>query len=419
MTDTDIRHALTRATDDVSASPELLDRVRAGGRRRVVRRRTVLTGGLAVAAVGVAVPLAAGRSDEQAVRAAARGDLAGDRALVGRALTAWRQVHGAGAAYVHWIGSTPAGPVAVVAQPDPPTGLDRVGFVEPVGDTLRALAGFALRPPGTVETSAALVGRDRDVLVVVTGGRPLWFSADYEFDAIGRVSREYEEVAPPADGVLVRRVRPPHGSVRFALMQDGPDTRVPLANLDAVVDTGAAVDRIPERVDRPLPGRERAWPADAALTRAELDQWDVATRARYTDPAGYHLWTGPTEWYLRGAAADGRRLVVQTLALDGRARAFLIVGAEGDTPPAEYLGPLDDGLSTDATDGAGEPLPILHARLPLGLGVAVAVLAGKLRYRVRGGSWLPVAGSAAVLPAAATELEVTPRRGAAVRVGLP
>ncbi|MEV4410200.1 hypothetical protein AB0J66_49245, partial [Actinoplanes sp. NPDC049598] len=54
MTDTDIRQALTRATDHLESPPDLLDRVRAGGRRRVVRRRTLIGGGLAVGAAGVA-----------------------------------------------------------------------------------------------------------------------------------------------------------------------------------------------------------------------------------------------------------------------------------------------------------------------------------------------------------------------------
>jgi hypothetical protein len=52
MTDTDIRDALTAATRHIAAPPDLLDRVHAGGRRRVVRRRTVLAAGLATAAAG-------------------------------------------------------------------------------------------------------------------------------------------------------------------------------------------------------------------------------------------------------------------------------------------------------------------------------------------------------------------------------
>ena len=423
MTDTDIRQALARVTDGVDPSPELLDRVRAGGRRRVVRRRTVLAGGLAAAAAGVTVPLATRDSGGGGqAPPATGGDLAGDRDLIARVLAAWRQAHGDGDPRVHWVGDTPAGPVAVVTQPDPDPGVaeDVLGFVEPVGGELRAVRGTVRVPPGTTSPYALLAGARRDVLVVVTAGRGLWFSEDYGFDTIGRVSREYAEQPRPADGVLVRTVRPADDLVRFALMQDGPETEVPLANLDAVVPTDAADSRFPDRIELLLAVRERAWPPDDEVTRSELDMyWNVGTRKRYLDQHGYHAWTGPTEWYLRGAAPDGRRLVVQTLALDRRARAFLLLGAEGDSPPGEYLGQLEDGLSTTAKNSDGEPLPILHARLPHGIGVAVAAYECRLRYRVRQGSWLPVSGSAAVLPVAATEMEVTPPGGAAVQVSLP
>ena len=48
VSDADVRNALRCASDDPASSPSLLQDVRRGGRRRVVRRRSVLATGLAV-----------------------------------------------------------------------------------------------------------------------------------------------------------------------------------------------------------------------------------------------------------------------------------------------------------------------------------------------------------------------------------
>ncbi|BCB75401.1 hypothetical protein ACFQ1L_31485 [Phytohabitans flavus] len=52
LSDNDIRTLLHRATDHLTGPPDLIDDIRRGGRRRVVRRRALLTAGLAVAATG-------------------------------------------------------------------------------------------------------------------------------------------------------------------------------------------------------------------------------------------------------------------------------------------------------------------------------------------------------------------------------
>jgi hypothetical protein len=172
---------------------------------------------------------------------------------------------------------------------------------------------------------------------------------------------------------------------------------VGLANLSQLVgDAGRGA---------PEDGARRYTPllAGADPSFAGGGPWDLATRDGYADRWGYRVVPPPETWLINGATADGRRYVVQTLAgTDERVRLFSAVG----TPDPVFRGFPDPAA----------PLPV-QVRLPDGQGVVVAGR-GRLRYRVRGGSWLPVAGDAALLPAAAEEVEVTPTAGRAVRVPL-
>jgi hypothetical protein len=75
---------------------------------------------------------------------------------------------------------------------------------------------------------------------------------------------------------------------------------------------------------------------------------------------------------------------VQTLTgTDDRVRLLLSLG----TPPEPVLRGFPDPAA---------PLPV-QVRLPDGQGVVVAA-PGRLRYRVAGGTWLPITGDAALLP---------------------
>ena len=413
MTDTEIRDVLNRAAGDVSPAPDLLDRVRAGGHRRVIRRRAAIGGALALVAGAGLAPLARRGSGPAPADDRVRGDLAGDLELVRRV----KKAYGPGTK-VRWIGRTPGGPVAAVTGPSGMRdGYDLQSFIEVVDGELRAVDSAALVPEGTVEPAAMLAGPDRDVLVVFTGRSYVMFSDTFSIDAEGRIQRTFEPLAE-VDGAVVRQIPDPGRFVPFALRSGETPDKVWLANLNAVADDGSnAQNRMPERIDHELPGRAKAWANEP--TGSEKDWWDVGAQQAYLDPYGYHSWTGPTQWRLSGATADGRRLVVQTLALDGRARAFWMAARAGEKPRVNYLGRLEDGLSTDGTDSFGQTYPILHARLPQQLGVAVAALNCQLLYRVRDGAWLPIAGQAAVIPAAATHLEVRPRQGRAVRLALP
>ncbi len=300
MTETDIRNAFGRATDHLTAPPDLLDRVRTGGRRRQVRRRTVLTAGLVVAGAGAFVPAAVRRVS---------GPPSGDDEFRSRALAAWRSGVGGfdpfGDPVVHWAGDTPAGPVALIAQRTSDRGavtgsgdVELLGFVETLGDRVKLAGEVQVVPAGTVPTTGLLAGRGRDVLVLAGDNAAVRFSADYTIDAAGRIARDWSSIGPTADGVTVIAVGDQTEGIRIALRSN--ELTVPLANLGDVIDLRTGTEnQIPELIERRLPGWEKAWAVTESLSRSELDRWSVIGRDGYNDPFGYHVWTGPSPWSVR------------------------------------------------------------------------------------------------------------------------
>jgi hypothetical protein len=387
MTDTDIRSALERATDHLSTPPDLLDRVRSGGRRRVVRRRSVLLGGLGAVAAAVAVPVALGRRDDDAFQPAAHGDRAGDRRFVAEAKAAWRRaisgMAASGPALVVWAGTTPAGPAAWLRQTMEIEGgdMDVVGWVVTDGGDLRGSGNVQITRPGRPVTSALLLGEKRDVLVVADLGRGFDLSTDYAIDPGGKVQRTYSRVSS-ADWVFTRTVPPQRGAVRLAMIRAGMGEGIPLDNFSDVVTQTR--NQVPDLFRRRLAGG--------------TDPWEMP--GGYDDPFGYHVLSEQGAWEINGATPDGRQFTVRTLPMDGTARVFWFLGG----PDPHYAGLLQGG--------------VLRVRLPGKQGVVVAVLNATLRYRTRG-DWLPVGSDVALLPDAATELEVRPRGGDPATVKLP
>lgn len=403
MTDIEIRDVLGRATDDLQPPPDLLERVRTGGRRRVARRRTVLAAAVATAAAGTGAAVSA-RSGHDALPYArlhrpTRGDMAGDTAFLDQVAGIWRARLGAdtilGRPHVAWAMSTPAGPVAVVssrAMPGHGRPYGWTGFVS--GEHVVSVE--ALRP-GVVNSEALLAGPDRSTLVVVDGGRPLSFSSDLRYDAGGRVGRVFRPVTLDADGVMVVPVVPQPDRIRTALR----------TGTTAVRPAGVEPPSPPALLSRLLPGRERAWGDDAAVSPELLAAWELRQRDVYGDPYGVHGGPPGTYWCIRGSTADARRVLVQTLVLDQDVRVFRTVSATTTGTPV-YLGLLN----------SPETIAVLRVRLPDSLGVVVAASGATLRYRTASADWLTVTGDAALLPAAARFLEVTPPGGRMFRVPL-
>ena len=421
MTDTDIRAALERATNELSTPPDLLDRVRTGGRRRVVRRRTLLGAGLATVAAGsTAGFLVSGRGAAETPVAsplldgATRGALRGDRRFLERVRAVWRDhLDGAdvrGAPHIVWAGPAPGqGRVAAVAQRVPqrvasPIGqisYGLFGFIEESPDGLQAISLEEMLTQA-VNGMAVLLGREHTTLMVLDDGRGMRFSPEPEYESDGTVRRTFRLLEfRTHDGVAFEATKARPGLIQVAVRADVPDSQddrsVGLANYSRLIEqAGRGAPHETDRAVRSLAG------ADPAL--AERGAWDLAARPDFTDRYGYRITPPADTWYIRGATADRRRFVVQTLTgTDDRIRLLLSLGS----PDPVLVG----------FPGPAAPLPV-QVRLPDDQGVVVAVRPGRLRYRVGQGTWLPVAGDAALLPAAASEVEVTRPGRQAVRVRL-
>lgn len=418
MTDLEIRAALERATSHLSSPPDLLDRVRTGGRRRQVRRRTVLAAGLAAGVAGstAGVWQLTRRPAGQQISSAfldgpTQGDLRGDAAYLARVRAAWLdhlggEVEARGVPHVVWAGRLAlGGSLAAVAQRSvtevvsrfsrpgqPPVeqiGYGWIGFVE----NGRQVISMEQLLTETDIASAALAGAQLNQLVVLDDGRRIEMSDDFTYSRDGTVSRRFHPVAF-ADGAAQVTTGPQTGRVRFALRSTEPGAdggrSVGLANLSALAES-YGVRRGPDRIERTLAGWEGVWPTAAPPPITDRGQWDLSNHDGYDDPYGYRFGLGGNTWYIRGATPDRRPFVVQTLTLDDRRpRLFLIM----DQPT--FAGFVDQR----------RPLPI-QVRLPDGQGIVIAAEGAELCYRVRTGAWLPVGPDVALVPAAATQAQVT------------
>jgi hypothetical protein len=162
MTETELKRRLSAGVDHIEAPPDLLDRARLGGARRLRRRRftALAASSLAVVAIAgatIAVPAVRDRADQTPVATpttpwvdpitanpkdryaplmtkATGGDLAGDSAYRGEVLATWLRMQREGRGHligpidgddwgtlrgeprIYWAGSTAAGRVAIVIQ---------------------------------------------------------------------------------------------------------------------------------------------------------------------------------------------------------------------------------------------------------------------------------------------------------------
>ncbi|MFI5485624.1 hypothetical protein [Micromonospora echinaurantiaca] len=430
INDSDVRAVLHRVTDDLAGPPALLGDVRRGGRRRLLRRRAVLAaacaavvavpvgGALHLADRGTTIHVASPLFDDPT-----SGDLAGDAGYLRQVRQAWRQRAGdldfglRGEPHVVWAGRTPAGPAAYVAQrsaanpvvSDP--GGDRMigfaAFVEPTADGPRVMTVETLTDAGTDDNyQAALVGPERDVLVVLDGGAPVEFSPSYRYAPDGRIERTFQRVAF-RDGAAVLPVPSQRDKVTVAL------SRPPVSMANALRISNAGQILFPDGQDSPqppqlthtLPGAERAWGSDpAGQAGAAMIEGD--SLAAYIDAGGTHRAGDAPMLTVYGATPDGRRLLLRSIHYaDDPARVIALL-ARGDAPFEAAASGFADWTA---------PLPV-RLRLPDGQGILVAAEGAALSYRVGAGRWLDAGRNAALLPAGATEVRVTAPDGEAATV---
>ncbi|MET7747752.1 hypothetical protein [Micromonospora sp. NPDC005367] len=425
MQDNDVRAILRRATDHLAGPPGFLDEVRRGGRRRVVRRRAVLATAVAVLVVAPVVGALefSGARDRGEVASPllaqpTHGDLAGDTGYLRQVVETWRRHleenaldEGLrGEPHVVWAGRTPVGPAAYVAQG---TAADRVvsepqgdrmvavaAFVEPTADGPRVMTGETVTDAGTHGNSqAALLGPERNVLLVLDAGAPVEFSPELRYTADGRIDRTFEPVAF-RDGAAVLQVPPQRTKITVAL------ARTPVSMANQVHITNATDILQPNGGDLPpqpilshtLPGAEAVW--------GDKDVPEVPALDAYYDAGGVHTHDGSPLLYIRGATPDGRRLLLQTIQYDDDPPRVIVMLARGDAPFTVAAGGFADRKA---------PLPV-RLRLPDQQGVLVAAEGAALDYRIGAGKWHDAGRDAALLPANATEVRVTPATGNATTI---
>lgn len=449
-----LRRAMLTAVADLAPPPRFTEAVLRGGRRRRTRRRALVAGACGLVAVAVLTPWlrpapdgwreparpAEDLYDTSLLRAPTRGDLAGDREYLDRVLLAWQEGlrtspnrdnpsgdRLTGSPKVVWAGTTPEGPAAVVAQggelngtisgPDgaaPPKLHPAFGLVvgadpELVVDTPL----FRGQPP------AFLFGPGDRTLLALDRGVPMSVST-WAIGPDGRGGRTWREL-PAVDGVAVARL--PGGadprSARVILGTPGTDprpTRIVLGDpatdrpAPGITPLAASLAHLGvDRQSKPVPQRTLDWPRDpvmrvAGATGAPLPEVDrVLLDAGMADPYGVASVTG---FQVVADLPGGRTATGFEFVPDHTGSRFYVAITRG----AEVLSVHHGG----ALDPAA-PLPA-RAALPDGLGTLVAHHGAHLRYRTApDAAWVAAGRDAALLPATATQVEVTrPGRQVAV-----
>ncbi|NES30612.1 hypothetical protein GCE86_22620 [Micromonospora terminaliae] len=372
-------------------------------------------GGLQLANGGGAAQVASPLLDEPT-----RGDLAGDEGYLRQVRDAWQRrlkqdgEQLRGEPHIVWAGRTPAGPAAYVAHrtvhnPVASSEGDRViamaAFVEPTADGPRVTTREQVTDAGTDGISqAALLGPQRDVLVVLDVGQPVEFSPELRYLPDGRVSRSFQRVAF-RDGAAVLAVPPQRTKISVAL------SRTPVSRDNMVHISNDGPILFPEGKERPrppqlrhtLPGAEKVWTGDPSAKKVGAP---AEALADYIDSAGVHTSDGSPLLWVYGATPDGRLLLVETIQYDDDpARVIALLAPR-------YL--AFKAVASTFADWRS-PLPV-RLRLPDNQGVLVAAEGAALSYRIGKGQWQEAGRNAALLPADATDVRVTDAGGTVTTV---
>ncbi|MFE9656982.1 hypothetical protein [Micromonospora sp. NPDC006431] len=426
LNDSNVRDVLHRATDHLVGPPGLLDEVRRGGRRRVVRRRAVLAvvcaavvavpvGGLHLASDGGEVQVASPLLDEPT-----RGDLAGDEGYLRQVREVWQRRleqdgdQMRGEPHVVWAGRTPAGPAAYIAHrtvhnpiasPDGDRVIAMAAFVEPTADGPRVTTREQVTDAGTDGISqAALLGPQRDVLLVLDSGQPVEFSPELRYMPDGKVKRSFQRVAF-RDGAAVLAVPPQRTKITVALSK----TPVSRENVVHIINDGPIL--FPDGKGRPrplqvrhtLPGAEKVWVGDPSAKEVSAP---ADALAEYIDSAGVHTSDGSPLLWVYGATPDGRLLLVETIQYDDDPARVIALLAPKQLPFKAVASTFADWKS---------PLPV-RLRLPDNQGILVAAEGSALSYRSGDGKWQDAGRNAALLPANATDVRVIDASGTVTTV---
>lgn len=437
MTETELQSRLAASVADVEAPLDLVNRVRAGGTRRLRQRRIYLVASMAVAlvAVGGLANAAAGieRFDAQADAAAnakttmdshdpyayflnrpTKGDLANDKDYLNSVIRAWDRSHAKsgnasrgifnhlkGKARVVWAGNTPAGPAAMVIQR---ADVRHHGNIQLNREGLYTLAGFVgtgangkpevvgdtFPSPDSGRASTAFrVGPDREALVVIdTGQRAVGFSPQREYPATGGSTRTYQPLTFEQGAAVV--ALPPGTTapdLRVSSLPASQSGRIPVTGLEAFSSDRGNVKMPDNRLwmnVTPYAGLPAATGL-RRLTQLERDAFDQAV-VKISDPMTYSA--SHSFWYAYANTPNGDRVVVGEYQID-------------DDPTRIYAH-ITNANGKSKVISAGIPqrdvaLPV-SIRLPEGQGWLVASNKAQLSYKQPDGSWSKAMPNALLVP---------------------
>ncbi|MFD3404265.1 hypothetical protein ACFWUU_26490 [Kribbella sp. NPDC058693] len=431
MTETELKQRLSADVDSVEAPSDLLDRARAGGARRLRRRRflaagaialtTVVVGGVAVTAPAVLdhrsdPPVASrpGEGDPYAflMSGPTRGDLAGDTTYLRQVLEVWRSSHGRsinhdrgifnhlqGDAKVAWAGNTPGGRAAIVVEnSDLRNHSDvqlyhegvaaLVGYVGDGKDGKPTVLGDDYPVPGASQQTAFVVEKDgtKALVALQMPGKPIGLSLGRTYADDGSVKRTYNQLTF-RDRVAI--VKLPAGQK----VDDLKINRMPgnaFSSL-SVLYTGPAMTKTPEN---------RLWSDFAQESDGLWAMSDGANKLRpkanelFNDAVGkvsdpnanstaFSIWTG------YGVTANGTAVYLGEQALDNDPTHLYAVLK----PKTGNLRIVGGGVPN-----AASALPVA-IKLPDNQGWAVARKDAQLSYRYDGGTWSPARSNALLVPA--------------------
>lgn len=440
MTDTELRQRLTTSVAGYEAPPDLLDRVRAGGVRRVRRRRfaatataVTLTAGLTTgilttvdrqltgsdqvgpAATTSATPTAAptapattasrvtpDKSDPYAVLlpGPTRGDLARDESYLAEVVAIWNQGHDKsddkkrgifrflrGKPKVAWAGNTPSGPAAIVVQQADLRQHENlqlrfkgvytlIGFVGTGAGGRQTLIADDYPAPGSGLAAAFLTGAQRRTLVAPDLGYPLGWSDRRTYSPNGWSRHDFRPVQY-RDGVAVVTL-PADVDPGWLLLSRLPVPRPPEVPADL-----PAVDS-PRVAGLPAPTRSAPY---APFTEEEEARWPLTPGAkvpdldlfwRAVDAANAPITenTHYLPWHAYGITADGSSLTLGEMSIGGEPSRIYAVLRNSS-------GEVTRMVSGEVPDFRTSALPLVM-HLPDGHGSVVARPGAKLSYHVDG-----------------------------------
>lgn len=445
----DLDTAMKDVAEHVDVPAHFTAAVLRGGKRRQARRRRAVAAAvvavIGVTGVGVSAVQRNSPPGDSRVAVATQGDLAGDRALVEKAIEIWKGTttlpggmildgEPIGDPHAYWAGSTPAGNAVVVVQEAVVNGVTqtRRGLVatDPA-DGATKLVGLSMSMNPDATESGFQFGPGDRTFLTVHGSQPAFVSPTVTRQADGQVRRDWTRLSA-SGGVSVWTA--PDGvdlaGVRLVANHDSP-TAVSLP--ERVLITRKASVFVRDGLVLTLHGQDLSplhypWtdPTDKivqvgmdpanlpqfgyGMEQALLDAGMVDVRSSIRTEMKF-VRSGVTtleivdsvKWRIHDTFANGDGLqVAQVFEESGTTRLYAIISNHGGTPTKVVRGPGVDPAS---------PLPV-KMRLPDGKGWVVGAYGANLRYRnSESAPWQDLATSGGLLPDDTTQVQVTPKAG--------